>query len=178
MAFEDSASARRDEAGDAKPAIGGDLIIPVLAVAFTTYYLVSTSNLTWEAKANGVVIGVMLYALIAMQVVRIGMKVARGQATLGLGELVERSKPQWQRLAIIAILVFFIATIGFLGTSLSLFLTMFALMWVLDERRWANLLGISFATTATVYLLFIVLLGTRLPRGPVEHFITFLTAGL
>jgi hypothetical protein len=177
MAFEDSTSLRRDHKSQAKPAIGGDLIIPVLAVAFTTYYLLSTANLTWEAKANGVVIGIMLYALIAMQAVRIAMKVARGQATLGFGELVEFSKAQWQRIGIVAILIVFIAAIGVLGTSLSLFLTVFALMWVLDERRWSNLLGISFATTATVYLLFIVFLGTRLPRGPVENAITFLTGG-
>ena len=177
MAFEDPALIRRDANGDAKPAIGGDLVIPVLAVAFTTYYLASTSNLTWEAKANGVVIGVMLYVLIAIHLVRIGVKVARGQATLGFGELVEFSKAQWQRFAIVAILIVFIAAVGYVGTSLGLFLTVFALMWVLDERRWSNLIGVSFATTATVYLLFIVFLGTRLPRGPVENFITFLTGG-
>ena len=39
-----------------RPAVGADLIIPGLAVAFTTYYLIGTASLTWEAKANGVVV--------------------------------------------------------------------------------------------------------------------------
>lgn len=37
--------------------LGADLIIPVLAAGFTLYYLISSSNLVWEARANGTVVG-------------------------------------------------------------------------------------------------------------------------
>ena len=160
-----------------RPALGADLIIPLLAVAFTTYYLVSTAHLTWEAKANGVVIGILLYALIAVHLVRIGLRVARGEATLGLGELVDFDRPQKQRIALVAITALFIAALPWTGTSLGLFLTMFAMMWVLGERTWPMLVGVSLATTATVYLLFIVFLQTRLPEGPVEHLLLWLSGG-
>jgi hypothetical protein len=158
-----------------KPALGADLVVPVLAAAFTTYYLVGTYSLVWEAKANGVVVGLLLYALIAVQFVRIGLRVARGEATLGLGRLVEVSTPQKQRLALIAITALFIATISWVGTSLGLFLTMLAMMWVLGERDWRTLIGVSLGTTITVYLLFIGFLQTRLPRGPVEHLVAWLS---
>jgi hypothetical protein len=165
---------RGQPGGDERPALGADLVIPVLAAAFTTYYLVGTRNLVWEAKANGVVVGLLLYALIAVQVVRIGVRIARGEATLGLGPLIEISTAQKQRLALIAITAVFIATISWVGTSIGLFLTMFASMWVLGERDWRTLIGVSLGTTVTVYLLFIGFLQTRLPRGPVEHLVAWL----
>jgi hypothetical protein len=160
-----------------RPALGADLIIPVLAVAFTTYYLVSTASLTWEAKANGVVIGVLLYALIAVHLTRIALRVLHGEATLGFGDFFAFTTPQKQRFALVAITALLIVALPWIGTSLALFLTMLAMMWVLGERKWRNLIGVSFATTATVYLLFIVFLGTRLPKGPVEWLIAWLTRG-
>ena len=170
-----SGPAVRPKSGGELPAIGGDLIIPILAVAFTTYYLVDTAHLVWEAKANGIVIGLLLYALIALQLVRIGRRLAKGEATLGLGELIENSTPQRQRIALVVITTLFIITLPWLGASLSLFLTMFSMMWVLGDRNWRSLVGVSLATTAAVYLLFIAFLGTRLPRGPVESLIGLLT---
>lgn len=161
----------------ARPALGADLVIPLLAVAFTTYYLVDTADLTWEAKANGVVIGILLYALIAVHLVRIGLRVARGEATLGLGELAKFDKPQKQRIALVGITALFIATLPWVGTTLGLFLTMLAMMWVLGERSWMTLIGTSLATTATVYVLFILFLQTRLPEGPVEHLLSMLGVG-
>ena len=171
MSGPDERSLRSDE----RPALGGDLIIPIVAVIFTTYYLVDTAGLVWEAKANGLIVGVLLYALIAVQLFRIGRRVARGEATLGLGDLVEYSTPQKQRLALVVITALFIITLPWLGVSLDLFLTMIAMMWVLGDRDWRSLIGVSLATTATVYLLFIAFLGSRLPTGPVEHLISLLT---
>ena len=55
---ESETGAAAERHGDERPALGADLIIPGLALAFTTYYLITTLNLTWEAKANGVVVGV------------------------------------------------------------------------------------------------------------------------
>jgi hypothetical protein len=169
-----SGTERLDD-GDKRPALGADLFIPALALAFTTYYLVSTAHLTWEAKANGVVIGLLLYGLIVVHLVRIGFRVARRQVTLGFGDFFDSTTPQKQRLALVGITALFIAALPWTGTSLGLFLTMFAMMWVLGERSWWTLIGVSLATTATVYLLFILFLGTRLPRGPVEHLLRWLS---
>ena len=160
-----------------RPAVGADLIIPVLAVAFTTYYLVGTASLTWEAKANGVVVGVLLYALVAVKLVRIGLRIVRRETTLGFGGLFEMTSPQKQRIALVVITALFIVTLPWVGVSIGLFAAMFASMWALGERDWRSLIGISLGTTATVYLLFIGFLQLRLPRGPVEHLIAWLTGG-
>jgi hypothetical protein len=65
-------------------AAGADLVIPALALAFALYFFWSITGLAWEASANGVVIGTVLLLLIGIQLVRIGLKVRSGQATLHL----------------------------------------------------------------------------------------------
>jgi ABC-type sugar transport system permease subunit len=163
--------------GDERPALGADLIIPGLALAFTTYYMITTLSLTWEAKANGVVVGGLLYGLIALQLVRIGRRVAAGEATLGLGALAEFDTAQKQRVALVVITALFILTLPWVGISIGLFLTMLASMWVLGERSWRVLIGLSVLTSATVYLVFVTFLQTKLPTGPIEALIDWLAGG-
>ena len=174
---ESETGAAAERHGDERPALGADLIIPGLALAFTTYFLISTLNLTWEAKANGVVVGIALYILIAAQLIRIGRRVAAGQATLGLGELARFDTAQKQRIALVAITALFVLTLPWVGINIGLFLTMLASMWVLGERSWRVLLGLSFVTTATVYLVFVKFLGTKLPTGPIEALVNWLAGG-
>jgi hypothetical protein len=158
-------------------ALGADLVIPVLAAAFTVYYLLTSANLVWEARANGTVVGVILLILCAVQFVRIGVRARAGEGTLGLGNLAERSEAQGRRLMLLAILALYVAFIPWLGTTLGLFLVMIATMWVLGVRRLPVLLGVAFATAATMYILFIALLQTRLPTGPVEQLLNPLLRG-
>jgi hypothetical protein len=158
-------------------ALGADLVIPVLAAAFTVYYLLTSANLVWEARANGTVVGVILLILCLIQFVRIGVRARAGEGTLGLGTLAERSEAQGRRLMLLAILALYVAFIPWLGTTLGLFLVMIATMWVLGVRRLPVLLGIAFATAATMYILFIALLQTRLPTGPVEQLLNPLLRG-
>jgi hypothetical protein len=164
-----SAPETNPEPEDKRLALGADLIIPVLAAAFTIYFLVSSSNLVWEARANGTLIGICLLGLIALQVARVATQVRTGRSKLGFGSLLERSTAQYQRLWILLILIVFIMTIQWLGTTLGLFLVMMASMWVLGVREWRTLLGVAFAVAASVYILFIALLESRLPTGPVER---------
>jgi hypothetical protein len=158
-----------DGAGrDARPALGADLIIPCLAAGLTIYFLVSTSSMVWEARANGTVIGAALLVLVAVQVVKILRQRWAGAGTLGFGALTERSPIQAQRLGLLAVIALFIALIPFVGTTVGLFASMLACMRILGVRDWRMLVGISFAVAATVYCLFILLLQSRLPLGPVE----------
>jgi hypothetical protein len=161
-----------------RPALGADLIIPILAAGLTIYFLVNTAGLVWEARANGTVIGIALLILIAAQLLKIGRDVIQARGSLSLGRLVERSPEQAQRLGLLLIMTVFIATIPWVGTTLGLFLAMLTSMAVLGVRDWRALLGVSFAVATVVYLLFIVLLQSRLPVGPVEAFLaTFLPGG-
>ncbi|HEX2552298.1 MAG TPA: hypothetical protein VHL98_01265 [Microvirga sp.] len=160
---------QHDGAGrDSRPALGADLIIPLLGAGLTIYFLVSTSSMVWEARANGTVIGAALLVLVAVQVVKIARQWRSGNGTFGFGGLVERSPVQAQRLGLLVVAALFIAAIPFVGTTPGLFVSMLAGMWILGVRDWRMLLGISFAVAVTVYCLFILLLQSRLPVGPIE----------
>jgi hypothetical protein len=156
---------------------GADLIIPVLAAGLAIYFLVNTASLVWEARANGTVIGVVLLILVAVQVARVVRDMRRHRASLGFGSLLERSPVQAQRLGLLAIMTLFVATIPWVGTTPGLFVAMLGSMWLLGVRDPRILIGISLVVAAVVYVLFIVLLQSRLPVGPVETFISSVMGG-
>jgi hypothetical protein len=155
-------------------AAGADLVIPGLALAFAVYFLVSISGLAWEAKANGVLIGVILIVLVAVQVGRITLERARGEASLRADGLLEPREVLWRRLGLVAVTVAFIATLNWLGVTLGLLLAMFAALWVSGVRSRNALVWIPLAVAASVYLLFIALLHSDLPQGPVEALLAML----
>ena len=164
--------------GSAAPvAAGADLVIPVMAVALALYFIGSTTDLNREARLTGWGIGIVLIALCAVQFALMAFRLKRGAITLRLGEIVANTQHNRRRLALVAGLVLFIATIGWIGTTPGLFLTVMGGLWVMGVRRPAQLLGIAGGTAATVFVVFILLLGSRLPRGPVEHVLLSLLAG-
>ena len=160
---------RGSEPGRERKAIGADLVIPLLALAFALYFFSSIANLTWEAKANGVVIGSVLLALVAIQLGRTFWGVAQGRLGLGLDTLTQPVGVQLKRLALVALLALFVGTIHIVGTVLGLMLAMGSMMFVLGQRDWRWLLGLPAGLALTIHLLFVVFLGARLPAGPVEQ---------
>jgi hypothetical protein len=151
-----------------KAPLGADLVIPALALAFAIYFFWSIADLAWEAKANGIVIGVALIALVVIQVARIALAVARGQGDL-------RTDPLWQprevlrkRIGMVAVTVAFILLLQVLGLTLSLFTSMAAALWLMGVRRVPVILGISFGVAAAAYLLFIAVLDAGFPHGVIE----------
>lgn len=157
--------------------LGADLILPLLAVGLTIYYLMDTAGLAWEAKATGVIVGVVLLALCAVQIVRVLAGVAAGRASLDLGALIADTTHNRRRLALVVLAALFIGTIGIVGTTLGLFLLLFGSMWIMGVRSPATLLGVSAVTAGVVYGLLILLLGTRLPRGMVENMLALFGVG-
>jgi hypothetical protein len=155
-----------------KAPAGADLVIPLLALGFAAYFFWSIADLAWEAKANGLIIGSTLVALVLLQLARIGMRVARGEADL-------RADPLWQprdvlgkRVGMVLVTVAFIVLLQALGLTLALFLAMAAALWVMGVRKPARLLGISFGVAAAAYLLFIAVLDAGFPHGLIEKILT------
>ena len=151
-----------------KTPLGADLVIPLLALGFAIYFFWSITDLAWEAKANGVVIGVALIALVLVQAARVALALARGQGDL-------RTDPLWQprdilvkRLGMVAVTVAFILLLQVLGLTLSLFLAMAAALWLMGVRRPPLVLGIAFGVAAAAYLLFIAVLDAGFPHGLIE----------
>ena len=151
-----------------KAPLGADLVIPLLALGFAIYFFWSITDLAWEAKANGVVIGVALVVLVVVQIARIAAAVAQGRGDL-------RTDPLWQpgdvllkRLGMVAVTVAFILLLQVLGLTLSLFLAMAVALWLMGVRRPSLVLGIAFGVAAAAYLLFIAVLDAGFPHGLIE----------
>ena len=152
-------------------AYGADLVIPVLAAAFTIYFLYTIAGLEWEAKANGIFVGVALLALVAVQVVRSVIGIARGRGRLTFGPLLEPREALPRRLGMMAITIAFVITVPWLGLGLGLFIALAAGFAVMGVRPWRRLLLTSFIVAAVSTVLFNAVLDTGLPKGPVEKLV-------
>jgi hypothetical protein len=168
-------SERTPDGSGSRPGIGGDLVIPVLAIAFAAYFFTDIDDLDWEAAANGIVVGIMLVGLCVIQIALTLAAVARGQGTFGLGRLIAPVDRLGQRIGLVVLLSLFVATIGWLGATLSMLLLVLGLLALLGVRDWRGLLLMPLGIAAVVYLLFVVLLQAKLPHGPLEKLLSAAT---
>lgn len=152
-----------------KVPLGADLVIPLLALGFSAYFFVSIVDLSWEAKANGMIIGTLLVLLIVIQLARIALAVAKGRASLGTEILWLPRDALGKRIAMVVVTIVFIATIKWAGLTLGLFLGMAAALWAMGVRSWKVNLAISSITAAAAYALFIAALNSNFPHGPIER---------
>jgi hypothetical protein len=157
-----------------KTPLGADLVLPGLAVIFAAYFFYSVWDFAWEAKANAVVIGATLLVLIVAFLVRLAVRVAVGEASLSFAPLIEPRRVLIPRLAIVLLTALFVFAIPYLGLTLGLFLLTAALMAVLRAGSLAKIAATSGIIAISAYLLFIALLNSRLPRGPVEKLLALL----
>jgi hypothetical protein len=153
----------------ARPAVGADWVLPALAVAFAAYFLVSVSDLVWEARATGTLVAAALLLLVGIQGVRSAVQLARGHARLAFGGLLGEPVVARERVLIVLLCALFIVAVPYLGTTPGLFLLTAALMRALRAGSWRATFATSGLIAAGAYLLFIALLDSRLPRGPFER---------
>lgn len=150
---------------------GADLVIPALALGFAAYFFVSIADLAWEAKANGVMIGGILAALIALQLARIGIRVMKREADLGLSPLWEPREALGKRVGMVVVTIAFIATLNWFGLTLGLLLALVAALWIMGARG-KSLFILPLAVALAAYLLFVVLLQSNIPHGPIERLLS------
>lgn len=155
-------------------AAGTDLIIPALATSFTAYFFWTVAELNWEAKANGIIVGGILFFLVALLLLRTSVQLARGEASLAI-DLGGWTAANRARLLLLGIIILFVIALEPLGTSLSLALMLLAAMWVMGARHWPSLLGVAVALPLVTWASLMVFIGTRLPQGPVERLLFALT---
>ena len=154
-----------------KAALGSELVLPVLALGFTLYFLYSVSGLEWEAKANGVTIGTALLILLGVQAVRLALAASRGGLETGFGPLLRPREALPKRLGMLAVTVVFVASVPWLGLALGLFGALAAGLYVMGVRSAKVLLAVAFTIALAASLLFTVALDSSLPKGPVENFV-------
>jgi hypothetical protein len=151
-----------------KNPLGADLIIPALALGFAVYFFVSIADLAWEAKANGVVIGTILVLLIGIQVIRSAIQLAKGKGNFHFDPVWQPRDALAKRIGLVLVTVAFIATLDWLGLTLGLLLAMLAALWLMGARGKALVL-LPLVVAASAYLLFVALLNTDIPHGPIER---------
>ena len=154
-----------------KQRLGADLVIPALALGFAAYFFVSIADLAWEAKANGVVIGGILVGLIAIQLVRVAVRVLKAEASLRFNPLWEPREALGKRVGMVLVTVAFIATLKWFGLTLGLLLALLAALWIMGVRG-KLLVILPVAVALAAYLLFVVLLQSDIPHGPIERLLS------
>jgi hypothetical protein len=147
---------------------GADLVIPALGLSFAAYFFLSTAELVWEAKANGVVIGAILVLLIAIQLARMAVRFVHGHADLRFDSLLEPRELLWKRIGLVVLTAAFIALLPWLGLTLSLWLGMLSALYLVGVRSRRVLLWLPLGTAAAIYGLFIAALDAGFPHGPIE----------
>ena len=155
-----------------KAPLGADLVIPLLALGFAIYFFWSIADLAWEAKANGVVIGAVLIGLVALQLARIAADVAKGRGDLRVDPLWRPADVFARRVGMVLVTIAFIALLETLGLTLSLLLAMAAALAIMGVRKASTIAWISVAVAAAAYLLFIFVLDSAFPHGPIEKLLS------
>ena len=150
--------------------LGGELVIPVLAIGFTLYFFSSIWHSPWTAKVSAFFIGGILLLVCTLFIVRSIAWIRRGQATLGFANLVSRDDIRSGRLGLFAATLGYVLVIEQLGFTLSTFLFMAIGMGVLARgRKLAFIVLLSSIIALVGWAVFILAFDTRFPRGWFEY---------
>ena len=160
-----------DNNGPEHRQLGGELVIPVLAVVFTLYYFSTIIDSPWTAQVSAFMIGGFLLLVCGLFFVKSLRWLARGEARLGFANLVNREDIATGRVGL------FITTLGFcwfiqdLGFTLTTFLFLSISMTILSKgRRMGLIAGLSAVLSVGGWAVFIWAFDTRFPRGWFETF--------
>ncbi|MHA1527539.1 MAG: tripartite tricarboxylate transporter TctB family protein [Alphaproteobacteria bacterium] len=145
---------------------GGELVIPVMAIAFSLYFFSTILESPWTAQVSAFMIGGVLIALCLGFIVKTALAVAGGSASLGLGDLVRRDDWRSGRIGLLGATVGYVILIDWGGFTLTTFTFLAISMAILSRgRRLGLIVPVSAAMALGGWALFIVAFDTRFPRG-------------
>lgn len=163
-------SSEPEQEKEEKRQIGGELIIPAIAVVFTLYYFSTIINSPWTAQVNAFLVGSILLAVVGVFAVVVVRELLAGRATLGATNLLKPYNMLGRRAGFIGLTVLYLFVIDVIGFTLSTFLFLFASMVLLDRKKRFVLCGaLALIMAAVGYLAFVVFFEKRLPKGPIEQ---------
>ena len=152
-----------------KKHIGGDLVIPAAALAFTLYYFSTIINSPWTAQVSAFFIGAVLTALIVAFAIHSLLAVKRGEADLGFQSLTEPLSFMPTRAALFALTISFVFVVEWAGFTITTFIFLSAAMTLLNRgRNWKFILALSAILSIGGYFLFVYAFAVRFPKGPFE----------
>jgi hypothetical protein len=158
-----------------REATGGDWIIPVLGIAFATYYLYSIKDLVWEAKVAAVFVAAMLYLLIGIFALKTFLGLKRGSLVIDFSPLWENWPLFRIRALLFGLAALSVILLPWLGFTLSTFGFLLAAFLWLERMPVKMALITAGALALSGYILFIAILRTAFPMGPFELAVRALT---
>ena len=153
---------------------GDELVFPIMALVFAIYYFYTIMDLSWEAQINGFLIGSILIILVFLFLIRTGLEVIRGNASLQFSDLFTFGRAQMARVGLFSLAVAYVLVIPWAGYTLTTFTFLIMAMFILGVRSPIKLLIIALVLSLTGYYFFISLLDTRFSPGPFENLINWL----
>ena len=153
-----------------------DFIIPVLALAFTIYYLTTITEVPWISQASAIVVGSLLTLSILAYFVRSAWRIRRGEEMLELRDslhmLLGRVPVSSRRIGLLALAVGYVWIIDWLGFTLTTLVFVFSAIVLLSSlANWKRALAVSVSSAVIGYVVFLYFFETRFPRGPIEDWL-------
>ncbi|MCG6904866.1 MAG: tripartite tricarboxylate transporter TctB family protein [Rhodobacter sp.] len=146
--------------------LGGELVIPVLAVIFTLYFFATIWNSPWTAQVSAFMVGGILLLTCTIFMVRCVLWLRQGSASLGFGNLFSRDDIVTGRIGLLVCTVGYCVLIDRLGFTLTTFLFLALSMIVLSKgQRPVFITAISAVMALGGWAVFIWAFDTRFPRG-------------
>lgn len=149
-----------------KRQLGGELVVPALAIAFTLYFFSTIWNSPWTAQVSAFLVGGILLFVCAIFLVRVALMLRSGQGNLGFGNLFTREDIRSGRIGLFATTIGYCVLIDRLGFTLTTFLFLSISMFVLSKGKNAGFITLISAIMALAgWAVFIWAFDTRFPRG-------------
>jgi hypothetical protein len=146
--------------------IGGELVIPIIAVGFTLYFFSSIWNSPWTAQVSAFLVGGILLLVCAIFFVRSIIWLRRGEGTLGFSNLFTIDDIRTGRIGLLVTTIAYVMFIDYLGFTLMTFLFLAISMLILAKGRNPVFITlISGVMALTGWAVFIWAFDTRFPRG-------------
>ena len=156
----------RSDIDKPKRQLGGELLIPALAVAFTLYFFSSIWNSPWTAKVSAFLVGGILLIVCSIFFIKCAIMIRKGQGTLSLGNLFSRNDISTGRLGLLITTFGYCVLIGWLGFTLTTFLFLAISMLILSQGKRPGLIVLTSALMSLGgWAVFIWAFDTRFPIG-------------
>ncbi|NNE80674.1 MAG: hypothetical protein HKN18_10435 [Silicimonas sp.] len=146
--------------------LGGELVIPCLAIAFTLYFFSTIWNSPWTAQVSAFAVGGVLLLVCGMFILRCVVMLGQGEGSLGFGNLFSRDDIATGRIGLFFTTLGYCLLIERLGFTLTTFLFLTLSMIILSKgKRPLFITAISAAMALGGWAVFIWAFDTRFPRG-------------
>lgn len=147
-----------------------DLVIPLLALGFTAYYLTTITEVPWISQASAVIVSGLLVLTIAAYLVRTALRIRRGTEVIAFPEPIGLTEVTIRRAALLALTIAYVALIETLGFTITTMAFVFLGIVVLSSaRNWKSAAIVAVTCSVAGYVVFIYFFETRFPRGPIEN---------